>query len=108
MRWARVLRPAFWCSTTGDRALLEPRFGPAAAQRRTRLGAPQYRPVAPAGCRRGGYRGLPILHSAARRVAREPRLFCARCRPSSLATARSLRAASAGPALGDLVFGPLL
>src|ERR1700730_10444372 len=99
---ARVLRQAFWCSITGDRSSMDPRFGPAAARRRARLGAPQYRTVASAGWLRDGRRGLPVLHPAACRMVGEPRRFCAGCCPARLAAARPLRAASAGPALGNI------
>src|SRR6202011_3342541 len=62
----------------------------------------EYRTVASAGWLRDRRRGLPVLHPAARRVAREPRRFCAGCCPARLAAARPLRAASAGPALGNI------
>src|SRR5271168_1369135 len=104
----RASRRGFWCSTTGDCTPLDARSDPAAARRRTRLGTPQYRPVAAEGRRGGRRRRLPVFRPVACRLAGEPRPLCPRCYSANLAAARSFRAAPAGPALGHFEPGPLL
>src|SRR6516164_1380112 len=108
MRSDQASRQGFWCSTTGDSPPRDTRSGPIAAPCRARLGTPQYHPVAAAGWRGGGRRRLSVLCPVSCRLAGEPRLLRPRCDLPGLAITRFLRAAAAGPTLGNFELGPSL
>src|SRR6266404_1827503 len=105
---AQASPQAFLSSTTGDRALLDARSGCIAAPHRACPCTEQYRPAASAGRCGGGCRRLPALRLIARRLACEPCRIRAGDDPALLVANRRIRAAAAGPDLGDREPGPVL